>query len=61
MGAELKNIVASHSNIALDEINTVIEYEDCLLYTSPIIRLNGISEIMANRKRRSMYFFTFEV
>ena len=28
MGAELKNIVASHSNIALDEINTVIEYEE---------------------------------
>ena len=26
--AELKNIVASHSNIALDEINTVIEYEE---------------------------------
>ena len=25
--AELKNIVASHSNIALDEINTAIEYE----------------------------------
>ena len=28
VGAELKNIVASHSNIALDEINTVIEYEE---------------------------------
>lgn len=26
--AGLKNIVASHSNIALDEINTVIEYEE---------------------------------
>ena len=25
--SELKNIVASHSNIALDEINTAIEYE----------------------------------
>ena len=24
----MKNIVASHSNIALDEINTVIEYEE---------------------------------
>lgn len=28
VGAELKNIVASHSNIALDEINTVIGYEE---------------------------------
>ncbi|MCB5433165.1 ABC transporter permease [Blautia faecis] len=28
VGAELKNIVASHSNIALDEINTVIEFEE---------------------------------
>ena len=26
--AELKNIVAEHSNLALDEINTVIEYEE---------------------------------
>lgn len=28
VGAELKNIVASHSNIALDEIQTVIEFEE---------------------------------
>ena len=28
VGDELKNIVASHSDIALDEINTVIEYEE---------------------------------
>ena len=26
--AELTNIVANHSNLALDEINTVIEYEE---------------------------------
>ena len=36
VGAELKNIVASHSNIALDEINTVIEYEEM---TNSLLRL----------------------
>ena len=41
VGAELKNIVASHSNIALDEINTVIEYEEISAFDNRHLCLYG--------------------